>query len=159
MKKQDKKEAEILLTFWERLFQVKQLSFHATSKVGIGWVRKGKGKVAVTKENENELIFHGKGVWLDEQGVEVDFSNVFRWTLDCQVGVISLEHLRLGANHPVFLLQLAPVNSNTLTSVDSHLCGRDTYVGRLHLSSTGLCLNWKITGPKKNEEIDCFYSI
>ena len=150
----------ILLAFWERLLQVKQLSFHAKSKSKkeLGWAGKGKGEVIVNRENDNVLIYNEKGTWLNKQGEQVSFSNVFRWTLDRHAGVISLEHLRRGADHPVFLFHLAPVNAQALSSVDSHLCEGDTYFGQIHLDVTHLRLNWRVIGPKKNEEIDYFYS-
>lgn len=150
----------ILLAFWKKLSQVKQLSFNAKSKSKeeIGWVGKGKGEVEVKKENDKILIYQEKGTWLNKQGAEVSFSNIFRWTLDYQAGVISLEHLRRGIDYPVFLFHLAPSNSNSLSSVDSHFCEEDTYFGQIHLNATSLRLNWRVIGPKKNEEIDYYYS-
>jgi len=150
----------ILISFWERLHQVKQLSFHAESKSKeiIEWAGKGNGSVIIAKENDNTLIFNEKGSWLNSHGTEFIFSNILRWTLDPQERVISLEHLRRGVNHPVFLVDLAPSSKHSLTSLDSHLCGADTYFGQLHLDNHCLRLNWRVIGPKKNEEIDYFYS-
>ena len=87
-----------------------------------------------------------------------EFSNVFRWTLDRSAGVISLEHLRRGADHPVFLFHLAPSSKHSLSSVDSHLCEGDAYFGQVHFDRYSLRLNWRVIGPKKNEEIDYYYS-
>jgi DNA-binding PadR family transcriptional regulator len=157
---QQENPRQILLTFWERLRQVKQLSFDAKSKSKeeLGWVGKGKGEVVVNRDNDNVLIYNEKGTWLNKQGDQVSFTNVFRWTLDRHAGVISLEHLRRGADHPVFLFHLAPANAQSLSSVDSHLCEGDTYFGQIHLDVTSLRLNWRVIGPKKNEEIDYYYS-
>lgn len=151
---------KILLTFWERLRHVTQLSFNAKSKSkeDLGWAGKGKGEVVISRENSNVLIYHEKGIWLNKQGNQVNFTNVFRWTLDRDVGVISLEHLRRGPDYPVFLFHLAPSNAHSLSSVDSHLCEGDTYFGQIYLDSNGLRLNWRVIGPKKNEEIDYFYT-
>lgn len=150
----------ILLAFWKKLHQVKELSFHAKSKSkeGLGWNGKGKGEVIMTKENDNILIFNEKGTWLNPQGNEFNFSNVFRWTLDRYAGTISLEHLRRGADHPVFLFHLAPSSKQALSSIDSHLCGGDTYFGQIHFNLNSLRLNWRVIGPQKNEEMDYYYT-
>lgn len=112
----------------------------------------------ITKESSQILIFHEKGVWRNKQGEDLHFSNIFRWTLDRHAGVISLEHLRRGVDHPVFLFHLSPTNQYTLSSVDSHLCESDTYFGELHVDAHSLRLHWRVIGPKKNEEIDYYYS-
>lgn len=147
----------VLLAFWEKLSSVSELTFNAKSKEEYGWNGKGKGEVSVVMENSHTLIFHEKGSWQGKQGGEVSFSNVFRWTLDRQIGVISLEHLRRGPNHPVFLFHLVPSSKKSLSSVDSHLCEGDTYFGQIHFDRFSLCLNWRVIGPKKNEEIDYYY--
>lgn len=151
---------QVLLAFWEKLMGVTQLTFHAKtkSKEERGWNGKGQGEVTVTKEGMNILIFHEKGSWQGKQGAEVNFSNVFRWTLDRNSGVISLEHLRRGPEHPVFLFYLAPSGKHSLSSIDSHLCEGDTYFGQIHFDRYSLRLNWRVIGPKKNEELDFYYS-
>lgn len=153
-------KAQILLAFWEKLQDVTQLTFHAKtkSKEEKGWNGKGRGEVVIVKEGFNTLIFNEKGTWRGKQGEDVSFSNVFRWSLDRNAGVISLEHLRQGPNRPVFLFHLAPSGKHSLSSVDSHLCEGDTYFGQIHFDHYGLRLNWRVIGPKKNEEIDYFYS-
>lgn len=155
-----KNKIQILLAFWEKLMKVSQLTFLAKSKSKEekGWNGKGKGEVILTKESANVLIFNEKGTWQDKQGPEVNFSNVFRWTLDRHAGVISLEHLRRGIDHPVFLFHLAPNSKYSLSSVDSHLCGGDAYFGQIRFDQYSLCLNWRVIGPKKNEEIDYYYT-
>ncbi len=148
---------QILLAFWEKLLKVAQLTFNAKSREESGWNGKGKGDVVVVKENNNTLIFNEKGSWHGKLGDEVNFTNVFRWTFDRHIGVISLEHLRRGPDHPVFLFHLAPTSKHSLTSVDSHLCDGDTYFGQIHFDRFSLRLNWRVIGPKKNEEIDYYY--
>ena len=149
-----------LFTFWKKLGDVRQLTFNAKSKSKDehGWNGKGKGDVLVTKEGDNILIFSEKGSWQGHQGEEISFSNVFRWTLDRFSGMISLEHLRRGLSYPVSLLHLAPTSKQTLSSVNSHLCEGDTYFGQIHFDRHAIRLNWRVIGPKKNEEIDYYYS-
>lgn len=151
---------QILLAFWDKLMGVTQLTFHAKtqSKDEKGWNGKGQGEVIITKEGSNTLIFNEKGTWQGKQNGEVSFSNIFRWTLGRNTGVISLEHLRRGPDRPVFLFHLAPSGKQSLSSVDSHLCEGDTYFGQIHFNHHNLRLNWRVIGPKKNEEIDYFYS-
>jgi len=153
-------KSRILLAFWERFLSVTQLTFNAKtkSKEASGWNGKGKGDVQIVREGINVLVFNEKGTWQGKQGEDVSFSNVFRWTLDRNAGVISLEHLRRGQDHPVFLFHLAPSGKNCLSSVDSHLCEGDTYFGQIHFDLYSLRLNWRVIGPKKNEEIDYYYS-
>ncbi|MDR2539376.1 MAG: winged helix-turn-helix domain-containing protein [Chlamydiales bacterium] len=153
-------KTQILLALWEKLASVTQLIFHAKtkSKEESGWNGKGQGKVVIVKKGFNTLIFHEKGTWQGKQDEEVSFSNIFRWTLDRNAGVISLEHLRRGPDQPVFLFHLAPSGKNSLSSIDSHLCEGDTYFGQIHFDPYNLRLHWRVIGPKKNEEIDYFYS-
>lgn len=153
-------KTQVLLAFWQKLVGVTRLTFHAKtmSKEDTGWNGKGEGEVIVAKDGANILIFNEKGTWQDKQGAEVSFSNVFRWTLDRDVGVISLEHLRRGPNHPVFLFHLVPSGRQSLSSVDSHLCGGDAYFGQVRFDRYNLRLNWRVIGSKKNEEIDYYYS-
>lgn len=151
---------QVLLAFWERLKGVSQLTFNAKtkSKEEAGWNGKGKGEVIIAREGNNVLVFNEKGTWQNKEGEEFGFSNVFRWTLDRQAGVISLEHLRRGPDYPIFLFYLAPSGKNSLASVDSHLCEGDTYFGQIHFDRHHLRLNWRVIGPKKNEELDYIYS-
>jgi hypothetical protein len=158
---QVKENAAILLDCWQKLGKVKELNFQAKTKSDEknGWGGNGKAEVHISKENEKTLIFTEKGSWKNKSDKEIDFSNAFRWTLDTQVGVLSLEHLRLGINNPVFLFNLAPTENGTLSSVDSHLCGDDIYFGQLVWDLLSLRLSFRVIGPKKNEEIDYYYTI
>lgn len=149
----------ILLEFWEKLSSVKELTFTARSKSeeNIGWDGRGLGDVIVTKKGSNTLLFNEKGFWKGKANKDINFSNVFRWTLDRASGVISLEHLRRGPDHPVFLFHLAPSTLYSLSSIDSHLCDGDSYFGQAHFDRYSLKLTWRVIGPKKNEEIEYCY--
>jgi hypothetical protein len=150
----------ILIKIWEKLSQVTQITFHAKSNIQEkeGWSGLGKGIVTVAKEEKDILIFKEKGSWEGKQNDEIHFSNVYRWTLDCKNYLISLEHLRYGIDRPIFLLQLTPSGPHSLTSLESHLCEGDLYFGQIHLDRYSLRLKWRVIGPKKNEEIDYYYS-
>jgi len=149
----------VLLACWDKLMKVSQLHFQAKTQAqeATGWNGQGSGEVIVTKEGK-VITFQEKGKWQSPQGGDVSFSNVFRWTLDRYAGVIALEHLRRGPDHPVFLFHLVPHSSHSLISVDSHLCEGDTYFGQVQFDAHALKLHWRVIGPKKNENIDYYYS-
>jgi len=151
---------DIIKAVWKKLGAIKKVAFHAQSrsKEELGWNGKGTGKVHVTQPDEKTIIFKELGSWDGRTGQEMNFSNVFRWTLNEALGTIALEHLRRGANAPVFLFNLAPSGKESLSSVGAHQCEGDTYFGELLFSDYNLRLNWRIIGKKKNEEIDYVYS-
>lgn len=153
-------KVQILLAFWKRLTRVTQLTYQAQtkSKEETGWSGKGQGEVIVTKDVKNTLIFRERGIWQGKQGIELSFSNTYRWTLDTNTSLISLEHLRHGSERPVFLFHLTLNSKHSLISVDPHLCGRDNYLGQIYFDSHIIRFNWRIMGPKKNEEINYYYS-
>ena len=149
-----RQQDQLLRSCWKKLSVIHQMSFHAKGS----WNGKGNCVVSVTQEGDSVLVFHEKGSWKDKEGREFSFSNVFRWTLDRRAGMISLEHLRRGVNHPVFLFHLVPSGKGTLNSSDPHLCEQDTYFGQLTCNERTLHLSWRVIGLKKNEEIDYYYS-
>ena len=150
---------DALLGIWQRLTLVKSLQFKAQtkSKKQGGWNAQGSGEVVVERVNDKVLVFHEKGSWKNKQQETFDFHNSFRWTLHAESVVISLEHLRHGVDHPVFLFHLAPTGSQSLASIDSHLCDGDAYFGQIVYDNKGLRLNWRVIGPKKNEELETYY--
>ncbi|MCE5294210.1 MAG: winged helix-turn-helix domain-containing protein [Chlamydiales bacterium] len=152
-------DGKALLAVWDALKSVTQLTFVAKTKSddGGGWNGRGTGSVQVVSV-DNALIFYEKGSWIDPEGHEFDFSNVYRWRLDRQAKVISLEHLRRGIDNPVFLFHLAVDGSNSLSSLDSHLCAQDAYFGSVVFDARSLKVKWRVLGPKKNEEIQTYYT-
>jgi len=155
---------QVLLNFWDQLGKISQLSFQSAKAVQegslqdtSGWEGKGYGEVRAVKQGDRVLVFYEKGSWSSQVVSKMAFSNVFRWTLDRYAGVITLEHLRHGADHPVFLFHVAPAGPSALASMGSHLCGEDTYLGHIHFDEKVIHLNWRVIGPKKNEEIRYHY--
>jgi hypothetical protein len=151
-----KSSLRALQEFWSRLSTVTEVSFHAQSRQKQGWNGRGKGTVKVTREG-NQIIFQdeGSGRGIDQK--ETNYRTAYRWTFDRIAGVIALEHVRRGLDHPVFLFHLAPTSKYTLASVDSHLCEADTYFGQVQFDPESLKLKWRVIGPNKNEEIFCSY--
>lgn len=157
---QQSEDRACLQTIWQRLLQVRQVTFHAKNRSGKegSYAAKGRGEVIVTNEGSHCLIFHERGSWKKGNDPEIDFSNVYRWTLDEKAQLIGLEHLRHGPDRPVFLLFLRPTEGQNLESVDPHLCAEGTYFGNLRVHPHFLQLHWRLIGPKKNEEIDYLYA-
>ena len=158
---EEKEQRSLIDEVWKKLGQVQTITFHAKTKTkeanNNGMFGKGKGDVVIAGEN-NSLTFTEKGSWKTDGGKEISFSNVFRWTLDRDASMISLEHLRRGKEHPVFLFHLVPTSTHALTSLDAHLCKGDSYFGELAMNEKHLQLHVRVIGPKKNEEMDYYYS-
>lgn len=150
-----------LIDFWEKLCKVTRFTRLARSrtKEEKGWNGKGRGEVVVTKTSDTTLLFHERGAWQVNQGEDISFSNIFRWTIDRNAGVISLEHLRHGVDQPVFLFHLTPTSNRILASVDSHLCAEDVYLATAPWDRYSIRLNWRVIGPKKNDEMEYCYTL
>ena len=144
--------SQVLQTVWKRLKKVKGLTLYAKSSN-----RKGKGQVTVHEESRTSLIFYEKGSSQEDGQKALDFTNVYRWTLDERAKVISLEHLRQGIHRPVFLFHLAPDSAQSLASTAPHICTDDSYSGKLFVEAQGLRYTLRVIGPKKNDEIEVFY--
>ncbi|KIC72367.1 Uncharacterized protein DB42_DE00130 [Neochlamydia sp. EPS4] len=150
---------QILLAFWKSLKNITKLTFisRTYSKDVKGWNGQGRGEVKVTKQSHTLLIFDEKGTWHNQQGMQFNFYNIFRWGLDLKACKISLEHLRQGANRPIFLLHLVPSNPHLLSSLNSYFCKQDIYSGKVYFEPFSFQLTWRIKGPHKNEQIAYSY--
>jgi hypothetical protein len=141
-----------LNAFWQRLEKVSQVSIQ-TQSAGQAF-----GNVCVQKEKEGVLLFTEKGQWVHQTPQELDFSKTLRWSVDYSAGMIALEHLHYGSNRPVFLFHLAPIGPKSLQSIDSHLCLKDCYFGRIEFNEKQIRFHWRILGPRKNEILYHTYS-
>lgn len=139
---------------WKQLQEVTSVSSVTKSHGSEG---KRKGSVQASK-NGNVIVFQEQGIWTSNAGQTHNYSNAFRWTLERSRGLISLEHLRFGKSHPVFLFHLLPTKSQVFESVDPHLCGEDTYFGKLQVRELYLQLSFRTIGPHKNEKLEYIYT-
>ena len=112
----------------------------------------------VIKESETQVIFQEKGSWKTVEGKEIDFRNQFRWTIDKENSLISVEHMRPGVKNPIFFFHLVPSKEGMLSSIGSHLHKGDVCFGQIFCENESIRLNWRRIGLSKNEEIDYFYS-
>lgn len=146
--------SSMIIEFWKRLSTIRSLHFKATFDQRP--VVQGMGSVVVNEEGPNVFLFKEQGSWVSEAGVDVTFSNVYRFTLEDEK--IALEQLSRGENHPRFLFYLAASDNGSLESIAPHMCKQDAYWAKVVLEEDSLQMHWRITGPKKNQEIQYYYS-
>jgi hypothetical protein len=121
--------------------------------------REGRGEVILQDKSNESLIFFEKGKWQNVHSKkEIPFTNVFRWHLAPETGLISLEHLRFGIERPVFLFSLTQVDDNFFKSLKPHEYKEDAYFGSILFDEHYIHLNWRILGPKKNVTLSIIYS-
>ena len=153
-----KQSARIAMDTWNRLSQITALRFVARSANESGWNGSGDGSVVVAQPNANTITFTETGKWQSDAGQQLNFNNVFRWSLDDSSNAIRLEHLRFGPDNPVYLFDLAPENDHTWQSATPHVCRDDLYSAIMTLAADQIELRWSIKGPNKDEDIYYWYS-
>lgn len=154
-----KKEPRLMEKVWEQLKSVKRMTLQASSRSRTSrlWIRKGSGKVDSTLK-DNVLTFREQGEWAADDGFRMNYRNVYRWTWHWREEMLSLEHLRRGEKHPVFLFYLVAGEENFLESLNPHLCGDDTYFGWMQYNPLFLQMHIRTLGPSKNEKIETVYT-
>ena len=139
--------------------QIQYLSFATKLRKGEeGITQVGKAQVIVSSPDPSTCIFQEKGHWFKEGQPETAFNNSFRWTLSLEHSLITLEHLRYGPSHPVFLFHMTVTSPFVLESVDPHLCAADTYLGNILWNPSQIDFHWRIIGPSKNDELMYHYT-
>ena len=106
-------------TVWSRIAAVSDLTFTASSGASTSWTGTGVGTVDVSQPATDVLVYTESGTWTPTGGKQLSFTNAYRWTLLPKT--LRLEHLRFGADNPVYLFDLAIVDDLRLTSVDPHV--------------------------------------
>ena len=107
-----------LKSVWSRLNSIRDLTFNASSSASTGWSGSGVATVNVTHPASGVLVSTESGTWTPEVGKQLAFTNVYRWTLQTQT--LRLEHLRFGADNPVYLFDLGIVDESRMESVEPH---------------------------------------
>lgn len=103
------------------------------------------------------MIFVERGRWIPTGRTQIGFSNTYRWTLNLAESILRLEHLRFGADQPVYLFDLMPESYGVLASMQPHVCQEDCYTARLEYDANGIRLTWTVAGTEKNETIEYYY--
>lgn len=148
---QQKRQALCLQAFVERLLRTQQMTIRTQNG------EEAVGKVTVKEEKPGIFIFTEQGHWVKGIQQNINFHNSLRWSCIFEEGLIRLEHLRHGLNHPIFLSYLTPINSKQLQSIDPHLCQKDCYFGHIEFNKQGIYLTWRILGDRKNETLHYIY--
>jgi hypothetical protein len=142
---------------WKLLSEVKTLELHAAS-LQPKWHGTALGKVVLSTENPDILIFSETGEWNSGDSPRVRFFNIYRWRMAGK-GILELSHLRNGINSaPVHLLDFKQTGNLKWHSEKPHLCHEDVYTATLTIAETVIELDWNIKGPAKNQTVKCFYS-
>jgi hypothetical protein len=142
---------------WSKLSRVRSLQFVARSDSATGWNGAGSGTVEVSAPESIGFVFAESGIW-HPAGLTarvIKFTNTFRWTM--VDNRIRLEHLRFGADKPVFLFDLVRVHEETWRDSTPHQCSDDSYSALLTTRGDQLSVAWSIRGPRKCEQIDYIY--
>ena len=138
----------------QRLTSVARVSFDSRSgeHSRCAWSGSAQGCVEVSRDPDG-LRFYERGHFrLDHSDTEMAFSNVYRWAL--HEDHIGLYHERRGKAHAVWLFDLVTsAEEGVLVARDAHLCGDDRYSARLTLRDDGVDLDWRISGPRKDERL------
>lgn len=137
------------MILWQKLQIVTTLSIKSVVE-GVGIA-----SVHVEKQGEECLIFREKGEWLKRN---IAFTNTLRWSLDASKSRVRLDHLRRGVENPLFLLEFVQMGDQIMEAKNPHRCGEDCYFAKIEMLEDGFVLDWKITGPKKNEHLELSYS-
>ena len=145
-----------LINIWDHLKETTHIQFQAQSEYSTGWNGTGSGIVTASYPEENVLIYDEQGRWKSPAGRSYAFKNTYRWILTSSG--LQLEHLRMGVNHPVFLVELEPAGDNRWESRKPHVCGNDLYTGILTMQESQIDLTWSVRGPKKFEKLINSYS-
>jgi hypothetical protein len=141
---------------WDRLRRVRLLSFVARGPAATGWNGNGNGTVEVREVGDRVMTWHEEGLWRPVNGERnIRFTNVYRWTLADDL--LRLEHLRLGAANPVYLLDLTQCGDREWRPVSPHLCRDDCYSTVLLVRDDCIVLRWLIDGPRKQGTIEYTY--
>lgn len=114
------------------------------------------GKVETHKPSEKEIIFNESVKWENEKSLLINSKNIYRWNF-LDSGNIKLEHLRLGKNNPVFLVEFYPAVENIWKSIAPHNCNNDLYFSELNLQKENPVLNWTVKGPTENYSLKTAY--
>lgn len=147
------------MNLFSELVKIKFFEFSASSGVTsqTSWNGFGKGSVTIKQQN-NKIIFKENGVLklVDSQRL-INIENEYVWEqLDTKR--IRLYHSRFGYDNLVTLFDLIPIEKNCWLSENKHVCVDDLYSAKLNFSNNQVKLDWKISGPKKDESIKYKYT-
>lgn len=148
----------MIIKAWQRLTRLRELRFASTPGADshTGWAGEGRADVRVEPIGADCLRLIESGRFQPAGSARpLAFSNVYRW--QWAGDELRLSHERFGVEQPVFLLALVADGPDHMTSQTAHLCGADRYAAKLRLTEAGFTLDWRITGPVKDERLHYRY--
>jgi len=140
----------------ERLPRIRRLSIEVRSGSVSGWAGHGQGEVVVRRSADGVIAFDEHGAFeLARAGASLPFRNSLRWTVHADRIVLAhcRQDARVGTRLVEFRAATASPDGTTLHAAAPHYCGLDCYDAVLRLFDTGFDLHWRITGPRKNEDL------
>jgi len=145
----------VLAVLAERLPQIRRLSIEVRSRKACGCTGRGQGEVVVRRASDGAIAFEERGSFeLAATGARLPFRNALRWSVHADR--IVLAHCRHDTRAGTRLLEFRAAVSQdrtTLHAAAPHQCGSDCYDARLNLVEDGFDLHWRITGPRKDEDL------
>lgn len=147
------------MNLFASLINIQNFNFKAKAneKSSTNWNGSGQGNV-ITKLVGNRIYFKEEGAFkLDNHLRETKIFNEYIWT-QLSESKLRLSHSRFGYNNEIILFELEQINGFDWVSTKPHICGKDSYSAEILHTSKNIELNWKITGPKKDEFIKYVYS-
>lgn len=111
---------------------------------------------AVTVHRDGDTLIVSETGHAEIGGKAYDATDATRWTFSGRS--ISIEHLRYGPEHPVFLVTLTERDDGNWRSVEPHVCDEDLYHAELRIVGNELHLTWRVSGPKKDQTIRTVYA-
>lgn len=145
---------DVIIETWQRLVRLHALDFVSTpgDDSRTGWAGQGRADLRVEPVTPDCLRVIENGQFQPADSARpLTFSNVYRW--QWAGDELRLSHERFGVEQPVFLLSLVTAGPDRMASRAAHLCGADRYVAELRLTDAGFELDWRITGPVKDEHL------
>ena len=150
-----------MIDLWGQLKQIRHVSVSAQSARPNGYHGHGIGIVDCYMASPNITIFNESGKWhqprYNQLARVTSFRNIFKW-VQIENERIELSHLRYGETNPVFLFSLIPCALNQWVCEAPHYCNKDQYHGALAIDDQTIRLNWRITGPSKDETLNYCYT-
>jgi len=149
---QESRDQSAIVAVADLLPRIRSVSVDVRSRSQTGWSGRGRGAVRVSRDG-GDVLFEESGRFQPANGrIAMRFRNVLGWTIHADA--ITLSHRRHGPAGGTRLVELRQdVDSFDLVSNRPHRCGADLYSARLELRDGGFDLVWRVTGPRKAEDL------
>lgn len=139
------------LLLLKRLAGIRQFTVHVEFPDDLGGSHYGEGLTTVRSESAAEVILFDCGRW--SRPTHLRFSGGYRWNFANAVDGFKIDHIRHGADNPVFLAALVPVNPFLYKNLESYHCEADSYDVEVRFMEEEVVMQWSIRGPRKNQNL------